>query len=67
MRVENHGQGFSAALGMPEYTALSICAGGNFRFFHGLSDREIPMITGEDLDRLFYLIGETDEVLEDIQ
>ena len=65
--IEDHGQGFSTALGVPEHTAFAVCHGGVLCLLNGLSDSEILVIACEDLDGLLAVPGEKDEVLYDVQ
>ena len=67
MGVEDHGQGFPAALRMPEHTASSVCRHTFLRRLDGLTDSEVLVVSGEDLELLQALVGKADEVLDDVK
>ena len=67
MSIENHRQGFSAALCMPEYTAFSVSFSSMLGRLYRLIDCEILMVSGQYLKLLQSLIGEADKVLYNVQ
>ena len=67
MGIEHHGQGFSAALGMPEHAALAIGYGGMPGGFDGLFHGEILMIARQNLEGVGAVHIEADEVAQDVQ
>lgn len=46
--VEDHGEGFAAALGVPEDAAFSVGVCCGFCGFDGFSDGEVLVVGGED-------------------
>ena len=62
MGIENHGQRFPAALGVPENAVLAVrlcrMSGGGNRLFDG----KILMISGKDFERILSVHIEADKV-----
>ena len=67
MSIKDHGQGFAAALGMPEYAALAIRSHPFLRGFNGFPYSKILMVSGQNLKLFYSLIRETDKILDNIQ
>ena len=67
MCIENHRQGFSAALRMPEHATLTIRFRRASGRCHCLIDRKILMVSCQNFELLCTLIRETNEVLYNIQ
>ena len=65
--VENHRQGFPAALRMPENAALAVCLGRVLGGRDGLFDGEILMISGKDFERILAIHIEADKVFKDVE
>ena len=67
MRIKNHRQRFPAALCVPEYATFTIGYRRVFCRFDSLSDCKILVIASQNLKLFQSLIGEADEVFDDIQ
>ena len=67
MRIKHHRQRFSAALRVPEHTALAVRFGGNFGFFDCFPHCEILMISRQNLELLLPIAREQDKVFQDVQ
>ena len=67
MSVEHHRQRFSAALCMPEHTALTVGHSSVFGGFDCLSNRKILMVSCKNFERVYSLIREADKVLNNIK
>ena len=67
MGIEDHGQGFSAALRMPEHSAAPVGCYSFFRGLDGLTDGKVLVVSGEDFELFQSLVGEADEVLDDVK
>ena len=67
MGIENHGQRFSAALGMPEHAAFAVGLGCDDCFLHSLANSEVLVVASQNLKHFCLLHGEANKVLEDIQ
>ena len=65
--VEDHGQRFSTALGMPEYAAFPISPGSALSGSNSLFDGKILMISGKNFESVLPIHVETDEVFENIK
>ena len=67
MRIKHHRQRFSAALRVPEHTALAVRFGGNFGFFDCFPHREILMISRQNLELLLSISREQNKIFQDVQ
>ena len=67
MGVKDHGQGLSAALGVPEHAALAVGLGGVLGGGNGLAHGEILVIPRQDFKGLFPVQVKADEVFQDVQ
>ena len=67
MGVEDHRQGFAAALRMPENTALAVGGRRNFRLFNCASHSKVLMIACQNFDWLWVFVGKQNEIPNDVQ
>ena len=67
MGVEHHGQGFPAALGMPENAALAICPGGAAGGLHRLFDGKILVIPSKDFECVLAVYIEADKIFDNVK
>ena len=67
MRIEHHGQGFSAALRVPEHAAFTVGFLRNPRLLNGLAHSEVLMIACQHLETPLPAAGKENEVLQNIQ
>ena len=67
MRIEHHRQRFSAALRVPEHTALAVRFSGDFGFLDCFPHRKILMIPRQNLELLLPIAREQDKVFQDVQ
>ena len=67
MSIKDHGQGFSATLGVPEHAALAVGRGGVLGGFDGLFHREILVVRRQHLKGVLTVHIEADEVFQNIQ
>ena len=66
MCIKDHRQRLSAALGMPEHAAFTVRFRGVLCRFHSFVDSKILVVTGEYLELLQSLVGEADEVFDNV-
>ena len=62
MGIENHGQGLPAALGMPEYSALTISLGCLLCGCDGFFNGKILMISGQYLEAPISIAGKENKI-----
>ena len=67
MSIEDHREGFAAALSMPEYTALTVGLRSNLCFFNSLFDGKVLMIGCKDLYVLLAIVRDENEVFQNVQ
>ena len=65
--IENHGQGFPAALSMPEYTAFTVCLGSVLGRCNRLFHSKILVIPGKDFEGVLSVYIKTDKIFQDVQ
>ena len=64
MGIEHHRKGFSATLRMPKHPAFAVGIRSMRRRCHRLADREILMVSGENLVLHQTFVGKADKVYE---
>ena len=64
--VEDHGEGFSAALCVPEDAAFSVGLGGGYGGLDSFFDGEVLVVCCEDFGVVVFGAGVADEVFEDV-
>lgn len=65
--IENHRQGFSTALSMPEYTAFTVCLGSVLGRCNRLFHSKILVIPGKDFEGVLSVYIKTDKIFQDVQ
>ena len=67
VRIKDHREGLTTALGMPEHTALTVGFCSNLCFFYSLLDRKVLVIACKNLYVLLAIVREENEVLQNVQ